>query len=365
MLSGRPAVRAIQSVELERNGSNHDAKHDAYDQPRPAASGGVGGDPRGRHPRRHPHGGGVGPGRGAAGHRDLPRDPARYQDLAGWLAGFGPLGRVGVEGTGSYGAGLSRWLAAAEITVLEVNRPDRSDRRRRGKSDPIDAINAARAVLAGTATATPKSRNGIVEAIRVLHLTREGAVKARTAARNQFTNLLVTAPETVKAPLAGLTTHQQLDAAAASRPGDISDPNEATKTALRTLARLVTTLTVEIDQLYTALADLTAQAAPELAQSRGGSAATYPPSNRPLAEKAASARSSAAPAPSRPAQDAPTDTASAAAARDLPTGLCTSVILTRIRRHQPTRDYLARAITEGRTNKEATRMLKRYLARHL
>ncbi len=201
---------------------------------------------------------------GLLGTATFPATPAGYQDLAGWLAGFGPLGRVGVEGTGSYGAGLSRWLAAAEITVLEVNRPDRSDRRRRGKSDPIDAINAARAVLAGTATATPKSRNGIVEAIRVLHLTREGAVKARTAARNQFTNLLVTAPETVKARLAGLTTHQQLDAAAAFRPGDISDPKEATKTALRTLARRVTTLTVEIDQLYTALADLTAQAAPEL-----------------------------------------------------------------------------------------------------
>ena len=102
---------------------------------------------------------------GLLGPATFPR-PRRYQDLAGWLARFGPLGRVGVEGTGSYGAGLSQSLAAAGVTVLEVNRPDRSDRRRRGQSDPIDTINAARAVLAGTATATPKSRDGIVEAIR-------------------------------------------------------------------------------------------------------------------------------------------------------------------------------------------------------
>ena len=308
---------------------------------------------------------------GLLGTATFPATPAGYQDLAGWLAGFGPLGRVGVEGTGSYGAGLSRWLAAAEITVLELNRPDRSDRRRRGKSDPIDAINAARAVLAGTATATPKSRNGIVEAIRVLHLTREGAVKARTAARNQFTNLLVTAPETVKARLAGLTTHQQLDAAAAFRPGDISDPNEATKTALRTLARRVTTLTVEIDQLYTALADLTAQAAPELRAEYGvgpESAAQLlitagDNADRLASEAAFAALCGTSPVP---ASSGRTDRHRLSRGGDRQANRALHmVILTRIRRHQPTRDYLARAITEGRTNKEATRMLKRYLARHL
>jgi transposase len=308
---------------------------------------------------------------GLLGTATFPATPAGYQDLAGWLAGFGPLGRVGVEGTGSYGAGLSRWLAAAEITVLEVNRPDRSDRRRRGKSDPIDAINAARAVLAGTATATPKSRDGIVEAIRVLHLTREGAVKARTAARNQFTNLLVTAPETVKARLAGLTTHQQLDAAAAFRPGDISDSNEATKTALRTLARRVTTLTVEIDQLYTALADLTTQAAPELRAEYGvgpESAAQLlitagDNADRLASEAAFAALCGTSPVP---ASSGRTDRHRLSRGGDRQANRALHmVILTRIRRHQPTRDYLARAITEGRTNKEATRMLKRYLARHL
>jgi transposase len=308
---------------------------------------------------------------GLLGTATFPATPAGYRDLVGWLAGFGPLGRVGVEGTGSYGAGLSRWLAAAEITVLEVNRPDRSDRRRRGKSDPIDAINPARAVLAGTATAIPKSRDGIVEAIRVLHLTREGAVKARTAARNQFTNLLVTAPETVKARLAGLTTGQQLVAAAAFRPGDISDPNDATKTALRALARRVRTLTVEIDQLYTALADLTAQAAPELRAEYGigpESAAQLlitagDNADRLASEAAFAALCGTSPVP---ASSGRTDRHRLSRGGDRQANRALHmVILTRIRRHQPTRDYMARAITEGRTKKEATRMLKRYLARHL
>jgi transposase len=103
-----------------------------------------------------------------------------------WMTSFGRLSGVGVEGTGSYGAGLTRHLRNAGIAVVEVNRPDRSTRRQRGKSDPIDAESAARAVLSGQATGTPKDSSGAVEAIRVLRVARGGAVKARTAAVNQL-----------------------------------------------------------------------------------------------------------------------------------------------------------------------------------
>ena len=99
---------------------------------------------------------------------------AGYRALVRWLRGFGDVRLVGIEGTGSYGAGITRHLGEAGIEVAEVDRPDRSDRRRRGKNDTLDAENAARAALAGRRTSTPKSKDGKVEALRVLRLTRTG-----------------------------------------------------------------------------------------------------------------------------------------------------------------------------------------------
>ena len=112
------------------------------------------------------------------GDREFAADSSGYRQLLGWLSRHGPVDSVGVEGTGSYGAGLTRFLVDAGVKVVEVDRPDRRTRRQRGKSDPIDAEAAARAVLAGTATAAPKRRDGIVEAIRVLRTARRGASKA-------------------------------------------------------------------------------------------------------------------------------------------------------------------------------------------
>jgi transposase len=105
-----------------------------------------------------------------------------YQELLAWLESFGPIARVGVESTGSYAAGLTRFLAARGVAVVEVNQPHAHTRRRRGKSDPLDAEAAARKVLAGEATAVAKQTGGIVESIRQLRVAREGAVKANTAA---------------------------------------------------------------------------------------------------------------------------------------------------------------------------------------
>ena len=127
------------------------------------------------------------------GVASFPVTVAGYVQLLGWLAGFGEVERVGVEGTGAYGAGLARFLTAEGIKVVEVDRPDRSERRRRGKSDPIDAEAAARAVLAGRASGTPKTRDGLVEAIRAWWVVYRSAVKDRTATTNRFHALTVTA----------------------------------------------------------------------------------------------------------------------------------------------------------------------------
>ena len=110
-----------------------------------------------------------------------------------------------MEGTGSYGAGLTRFLTDADVAVIEVGRPNRQHRRRYGKSDPADAEGADRVVLSGQATGLPKSRDGIVESIRTLHVVKRSAIKARTQAANQMTNLIVTAPDATRHELRGLT----------------------------------------------------------------------------------------------------------------------------------------------------------------
>jgi transposase len=123
-----------------------------------------------------------------------------YVALVTWAEGFGPVERIGIEGTGTYGAGLARFARAYGLQVLEVDRPDRSTRRRRGKSDPIDAQAAARATLAGVAATTPKTRDGQVEMIRVLRVARRGALKARVAAAEQLHGVLYSAPEELRQP---------------------------------------------------------------------------------------------------------------------------------------------------------------------
>src|SRR5215212_10493048 len=135
------------------------------------------------------------------GTRSVPTTPAGFAALLAWARDFGMIGRIGIEGTGSYGAGLTRWLRARGVAVIEVERPRRQDRqarRRRGKSDPLDAEAAARAVQAGTLVGQPKAGDGHVEMIRTLWLARRSAMKARTQAANQLHALVVTAPDELR-----------------------------------------------------------------------------------------------------------------------------------------------------------------------
>ncbi|MGK3945264.1 transposase [Streptomyces caeruleatus] len=161
----------------------------------------------------------------------LPTTPAGYRDLLDWLHSHGRVLVVGMEGTGSFGAELGRYLRANQITVIEVDRPDRRARRAAGKSDSIDAY--ATAVLTARATSTPKHRDGAVEAIRGLRVVRASAVKARTQTINQIKSLVITAPAEVREALRSLTTTELVRRLAASRPGtDLAAPATAVRLAL-------------------------------------------------------------------------------------------------------------------------------------
>ncbi len=148
---------------------------------------------------------------------------AGYAELLRWAEGLGELERVGIEGAGSFGAGLARFLRRRGVEVLEVGRPKRRDRHRSGKSDPIDAELAARTVLAGTAIGATKDGEGRVEMIRVLRAARRSSVKARSQAANQLKAMLITAPEKMRAQLRGLSTAKLVRRAASFRPGDLPD----------------------------------------------------------------------------------------------------------------------------------------------
>lgn len=130
---------------------------------------------------------------------------AGYRALLRWLRRHGRVVGVGVEGTGSYGAGLARYLAGEGVAVVEVNRPDRQRRRRRGKSDTVDAEAAARAALNGDAAATPKAGGGPVESVRVLRLARRSAIKARTQAPTR-SGTSSSPPLTSSDPACGVST---------------------------------------------------------------------------------------------------------------------------------------------------------------
>jgi len=142
---------------------------------------------------------------GLLGVREFPATAAGYAGLLHWLAAFGDVALVGVEGTGSYGAGLARHLAAAGVRVVEVDRADRQDRHRAGKSDPLDAVSAARAAQSGRAAGAPKGRDGAVEAIRALMVAKRSARSERTQAINQARALIVTGPDDLRARCAGHT----------------------------------------------------------------------------------------------------------------------------------------------------------------
>ena len=294
-----------------------------------------------------------------------------YVALVTWAERFGQVERIGIEGTGTYGAGLARFARAYGLQVLEVNRPDRSTRRRRGKSDPIDAQAAARATLAGVAATTPKTREGQVEMIRVLRVARRGALKARVAAAEQLHGVLYSAPEELRQPLLGLKTKNLVRACVAMRPGPLTSPTAATKTSLRTLARRWQQLQAELDHLDGQLQDLVATAAPTLlalpgigVDTAGQLLVTAGDNPQRLRSEAAFAHlCGAAPIP---ASSGRTDRHRLNRGGDRrANNALWRIALVRMHCHPPTRAYVERRTKQGLSKLDILRCLKRYIAREV
>lgn len=201
--------------------------------------------------------------------REFDTTPAGYAGLVAFLTGYGPLVRVGVEGTSSYGAGLLSVLQAADIEVVEVIRPTRTQRRR-GKSDPIDAYNAAATALAGERLPVPKQPGGDVDAIRALLITRRSAVNARADAIRQIKMMLITAPVEVRQRFRRLSDKQLISTLAGLRPAPATTSTaNAVLVSLRTLARRHQYLSVEIDTSEADLDTLVSRANPALRAAPG------------------------------------------------------------------------------------------------
>lgn len=308
---------------------------------------------------------------GRLGECSVPTTRAGYAQLERWAAGLGTVRAFGIEGTGSYGAGLARHLRAAGHEVREVDRPDRSTRRRLGKSDPLDAEAAARSVLAGTATTRPKAADGTVEALRLLVLTKRSADKARTAAMTQLRAVIVTAPAVLRETLDDLGPAALLERCASLRPGDPVDPTSATRHALRALARRIRAFDAELADVDALIDRLTLRRAPALRARFGVGPhvaaalliATGDEPGRLRSEAAFAALCGASPVPassglrSRHRLNRGGDRqANCALYR---------IVLTRLAHHAPTRAYKARRIADGLSKREVIRCLKRYVAREM
>ncbi len=296
---------------------------------------------------------------------------AGYAELLAWMRSFGTLTAVGVEGTGSYGAGLCRFLTANEVVVIEVNRPNRQLRRRRGKSDSTDAESAARAVLNGEATGVPKTGDGNVEALRSLRIARRSAVKALTQASNQIRDLIVTAPDGLRDRLVGLSARARIEVCARMRPGAPTEVGEATKRSLRCLARRHDALTVEIAELDAAIHELCVAENPALLGACGvgpevAAALLVAAGDNP--ERMRNEASFAALCGSSPVEASSGKTTrhrlNRGGNRDANNALW-RIVMVRLTCDPETKAYRDRRRAEGRSNREIVRCLKRYVAREI
>jgi len=306
------------------------------------------------------------------GDREFPATPAGYRALAAWLGQHGTLEMIGVEGTGTYGAALARYLRTVGRTVVEVDRPDRKSRRAHGKSDPLDAYAAAKAVLSGSAAGVPKLRDGRVEAIRALRVARSSAVKARSQATNQIKALIISGPPELREQLRHLPTAKIIASCARLRPGhQLGDPAQATKTALRRLAPRHQQLSEEIADADLEIAQLVGEVAPDLLTLAGvgpevaGQLLTSAGDNpdRITSEAAFAHLCGVAPVPASSGRTH-RHRLNRSGDRHANNALYI-VVLNRLRYDPRSRAYAERRTQEGLSKPEIIRCLKRYVAREI
>jgi transposase len=302
----------------------------------------------------------------------IPVSPKGYQNLETWARAFGSIHAFGIEGTGSYGAGLARFLQAKGHTVVEVNRPNRQLRHQNGKSDPLDAESAARAVLGGQANARPKSADSSVEMIRHLKVARDTAVKSRTQAMVTLKTIIINAPAALRQALDRIIGKMALIRhLAALRPGPILSVTASAKGALRAIARRWLTLDAEIRAHDADLEALTASCVPAMLEAHGISTGTAAEMLILVGDNPERIRSEAAFAKlcgvcPIPASSGKTNRhrlnrggnrqANAALYR---------VVIVRMRNHQPTLDYVKKRKADGKGKMEIIRCLKRFVAREI
>ena len=301
----------------------------------------------------------------------FPTTPAGYRRLLSWMRRHGVVVRVGVEGTGAWGAGLARYLTSEGVEVVEVDRPNRRLRRQRGKSDTVDAEAAARAALNGEAKGKPKAKTGPVEAIRALRVARRSAMKGRTQAFAQLRSLITTAPDELRTQLRGLATTELVATAVRFRPADPTTLTGATKLALREVAARIQFLEGQLDRLDAVLDPLVTRTCPELIARLGvgpdtAGALLVAAGDNP--ERLLSESSFA-----HLCGSAPIEASSGKVVRHRlnPGGdrqannALWRIVLVRMRFDPRTRDYVERRIKEGLSKKEIIRCLKRYVAREV
>lgn len=315
---------------------------------------------------------------GLGGVIDQPRlvtaNPSGYAELLDWARSLGTVHAFGVEGCGSYGSGLAKFLRRHDQTVREVARPPRrGERRMSGKSDAIDAEHAARTVLSGQGTATPKLADGQIEAIRVIKIARDTAVKAHSTTMITLKAVVVTAPDNLRETLEPLTDHQLiLTCASLDTSGGISDPEVAVRHSLASLARRYLDLHEEIKTHSHHLKALTKTAAPHMLERFGVGFDTAAEMLIAAGDNTDRVRSEAAFAKLCGACPIPTGSGKTSGRHRLNRGgnrqanaALYRVVIVRMRWHPPTIAYVQRRTAEGLSKKDIIRCLKRFVAREL
>jgi transposase len=310
---------------------------------------------------------------GALGARlrilSIPANSRGYQALLDWARSFGAIRAFGIEDTGSYGAGLSRFLSEHGHPVLEVNRPSRELRHQRGKDDVVDAESAARSVLVGQVTARPKSGTSTVEMIRHLKVARDAAVKARSQAMHAIKAIIVSAPSALREQLDRPTGKMPLlRHLAALRPGSLNSTTASAKISLRAIARRRLALDAEVKDHDANLGHLTQQLAPDLMQAHGMGVGTAAEMLILIGDNPESIHAEAALAKLCGACPIPASSGKTTRHRLNRGGNRKAnaslyrVVIVRMRAHRPTLDYVRRRTAEGKTKLEIIRCLKRYVA---
>jgi transposase len=296
-----------------------------------------------------------------------------YKQMLAWMRTFGSIQRVGVEATGTYGAGLLRYMQKAGVEVVEVTTPDKHDRRKRGKNDDLDAQNAAHAAFAGKRTVTPKSRDGMIESLRVLKACRKTAVAARRVALQMIQNTIVCAPDELRETLRQMTRMQLIRTLAAWRPDptDYRNVASAYRITLKSLGRRYLELHDEIADLDTMIVAIVDELAPALVARNAighGSAAQLLLTagdnvQRLRSEASFAALCGVSPVP---ASSGKTTRHRLSRGGDRAANSALHIIaIGRLRTDPRTQAYVAKRITEGHSKLEAIRCLKRYIAREV